>query len=1349
MMADEAAHDAGTQAEMGTSPYAKRIEHWLAGVETVSFSQTDTALHDLSVSVSSGSTVILLHMNAPQGYPRCGFALTDEGIYCRDLRENAAHFVDWQHLGSLGTPVLDGPAVHAGDVALACYVGNATVRSQLLELMIQLQSMAQNREAPPEASSVPASESSSTFATLAHTSEPVPVHASTLTATTNPTTTPTTTASPASPATAAIPASPASPASPVTPTITAKHPKEALTDSAPVPAPESEATIIGDPGESLPVASPTRRPAYVAPTHIETVEDFMECAPWKDLKAGADHVLEFSCPTCGTSMLAHETTLATTCPYCGDSVLMAPDTDHIDVPSFILPFSVTKDRAQELLSQHLASAFEKYLPQDFDPQVEHVQGIYVPYWLFDVHVKGEVGVTGTRSVKRGKRSYIQHYALRAGGEATFYRIAVDGSSRMPDNLMETLAPFDITMLVPFDPQHLEGFLAEAADENADTRKQRAIDLARSSFVQEGRSYIRREDSYLSSVGRAVERWADTTTERTSLCAMPVWLLHCVWRGENLLFAVNGQTGKCVGNLPVDEKRRKHQSSMDMFIHLFPLFVEAFLLLITGMGWLLVCLIPLAPSYVKWARKEVSKLDASRMSKHRSAAKPVDSHENQVDQRVNFSYWRARQAASAGDASASVCHRAERLNRYESRMYHVAWELCEGYLKQGKQQVWRALVEPQSTSDIPSIIPFDDDVIAIQGKKHSEYAVTSRGFYCFQRSGKRQRTWVPVGWQELARSRGVVLDDDSIICNGLTLAYDIPKRERSELLSLYHTLWVTAREVYSDKAAESPQSSAKEAQGFNQDFMATGSQRACRSLIMRVGAESFSHTSYSRRDLSLPTGASALIIHLNLGQDHPQSGFAVTDTGISCRDPREGKAHFVDWEHLARMPKPQLEGSFVRSGSVSLACYEGDASVRAELLKLFRTLWRLSKDPHAALKATPATKDGATARDGAEALTDGVPVPTPVTTAAQTSSSKPSVPVNPSTPATPSSPATSTKPAVLKPQSSMASKPKGMSGLAIVLLMLFIPLGFIFTLGRLGTYSKPHDTTSVDTGSYEPAETESQGGEKAQPVVITFSGGKGATGSVEPIEALSGTNTRLPPNGFSLEGKNFYGWRAARYAGQGGVVIGAGSDIAVDYSHAYEAVWGPDVSFDGNGASSGSMEPQQTDAYGEITLPVCAYRRTGYRFLGWSQESGSDIANPSEYVSLRQPGERYWPGARTPTIYAQWIYDNEWNVDEEEKKLEAYDLANLRIAQDALKAARRGSRKNPCVDSESITYVQGEDGMTARIMLAQEKLGWQSADASQEWLLHDVSTLPRKQGTALMYGVQGEEDWNYHYVIEFQ
>ena len=38
--------------------------------------------------------------------------------------------------------------------------------------------------------------------------------------------------------------------------------------------------------------------------------------------------------------------------------------------------------------------------------------------------------------------------------------------------------------------------------------------------------------------------------------LPVWILNTSWKGNNYIFAMNGQTGKFVGDLPCDESLKK-------------------------------------------------------------------------------------------------------------------------------------------------------------------------------------------------------------------------------------------------------------------------------------------------------------------------------------------------------------------------------------------------------------------------------------------------------------------------------------------------------------------------------------------------------------------------------------------------------------------------------------------------------------------------------------------------------------------------------------------------------------------------------------------------------------------------
>ena len=40
--------------------------------------------------------------------------------------------------------------------------------------------------------------------------------------------------------------------------------------------------------------------------------------------------------------------------------------------------------------------------------------------------------------------------------------------------------------------------------------------------------------------------------RARYALYPVWILNTVWNGQKFTFGVNGQTGKTVGNLPMDK-----------------------------------------------------------------------------------------------------------------------------------------------------------------------------------------------------------------------------------------------------------------------------------------------------------------------------------------------------------------------------------------------------------------------------------------------------------------------------------------------------------------------------------------------------------------------------------------------------------------------------------------------------------------------------------------------------------------------------------------------------------------------------------------------------------------------------
>ena len=129
----------------------------------------------------------------------------------------------------------------------------------------------------------------------------------------------------------------------------------------------------------------------------------------------------------------------------------------------------------------------------------------------------------------------------------FQRVPVDGSTKMPDDLMESIEPFDFKDAVDFQTAYLSGYLADRYDVNAEQSIGRANERVRKSTEQAFRDTVRGY-STVTVENRSIR----LKNGKAKYALYPVWLLNTTWRGEKYVFAMNGQTGKFVGNLPMDK-----------------------------------------------------------------------------------------------------------------------------------------------------------------------------------------------------------------------------------------------------------------------------------------------------------------------------------------------------------------------------------------------------------------------------------------------------------------------------------------------------------------------------------------------------------------------------------------------------------------------------------------------------------------------------------------------------------------------------------------------------------------------------------------------------------------------------
>lgn len=290
--------------------------------------------------------------------------------------------------------------------------------------------------------------------------------------------------------------------------------------------------------------------AYDGALHNQPAEDMS----WNDSGNGQwqeDGLRSYVCKSCGGEITGDSSTAATACPYCGNPVVMMEQFSGQLKPDLVIPFKLDKKAAIAALKKHYEG--KRLLPKVFKDEnhLQEIQGVYVPVWLFDAQADADVRYKATqvRTWSDSRYDYTQtsHFALIRSGKLGFTRIPVDGSTKMDDTLMESIEPFDASQAVPFQTAYLAGYLANKYDVDAQASIGRANERIKKST----------EDAFASTTGQYTSVIPDFSSIRlengqTRYALYPVWLLNTKWNGKTYTFAMNGQTGKLVGDLPMDK-----------------------------------------------------------------------------------------------------------------------------------------------------------------------------------------------------------------------------------------------------------------------------------------------------------------------------------------------------------------------------------------------------------------------------------------------------------------------------------------------------------------------------------------------------------------------------------------------------------------------------------------------------------------------------------------------------------------------------------------------------------------------------------------------------------------------------
>lgn len=269
-------------------------------------------------------------------------------------------------------------------------------------------------------------------------------------------------------------------------------------------------------------------------------------------KDGSSYVT-YLCKNCNAEIIADENTASTFCLYCGSTAILKDKLSGKFAPSKIIPFKKDKSIAIDAFTKLRKG--RPLVPSSFvsKENIEKITGVYIPFWLYNLKVSGELHAKSTMvtSWRTGNYTYTKTdiYALDSDGEMIFEGVPVDGSSRFENDIMNAIEPFDYNELEKYNHAYLSGFLAEKYD----VAKEEAVEDANRRALKSTENKML-SDMSAPGVKVITSNTLSPSVIKTEYVLLPVWMVNVKYNDKYYPFAMNGQTGEFVGNIPLDKKK---------------------------------------------------------------------------------------------------------------------------------------------------------------------------------------------------------------------------------------------------------------------------------------------------------------------------------------------------------------------------------------------------------------------------------------------------------------------------------------------------------------------------------------------------------------------------------------------------------------------------------------------------------------------------------------------------------------------------------------------------------------------------------------------------------------------------
>ena len=261
---------------------------------------------------------------------------------------------------------------------------------------------------------------------------------------------------------------------------------------------------------------------------------------------------EYICPNCNAHLITETNIIATECVYCQNTIIINKTNNDNQIPEKLIPFSIDKSQAIKIFENLNISKL--LLPKEFNikQNITNITGLYVPFWLYSYKYKVNITYNDNSPLVESKKRAIIDFEL----------IPYDANKHLDNKLTNSIEPYNYSELIDFNHSYLSGFIAQKYD--IDYEEGKIITEKRANNTIHEIFKNKNSKEYLNDVSIITK---ELKSFKKYYALLPIWLLTIKHKNNIYHLAINGQTGKISGKLPIDNKKLK-LLTLTIFIIIF-------------------------------------------------------------------------------------------------------------------------------------------------------------------------------------------------------------------------------------------------------------------------------------------------------------------------------------------------------------------------------------------------------------------------------------------------------------------------------------------------------------------------------------------------------------------------------------------------------------------------------------------------------------------------------------------------------------------------------------------------------------------------------------------------------------